>query len=125
MEDTHKIFEKLEASRHRAMSLGDADTLTSVIAPDALYVHSNAIAETGAAYIAYVREGKYRYRSVTQPEMNVEILGDVAIVTGRTIFHLLLPDNSEKILNSRTVVIWVKRNGEWLAKHIQGTPIIE
>lgn len=125
MEDAHKEIEKLETARHQAMAAGDADTLKLIIAPDALYVHSNAITETGATYVDLVAKGKYRYRSVSQPEMEIKTLGDIVIVTGRTIFHLLLPDNSERILNGRTVVIWVKNKGGWVAKHIQGTPIIE
>lgn len=123
MEDIRKHIEELEASRRQAMMAGDFAQLGSIIAPDALYVHSNAVSQSGADFVNSVRDGIYRYNYVMQPEMDIRILGDIAMVSGRMMFSVLLSDGSEKNFESRTVAIWSSDKGKWLAKHIQGTPI--
>jgi ketosteroid isomerase-like protein len=116
-------IEVIEAERRAAMVAGDLALLDSMIDDEALYVHTNGLRETKAEYMEMVRSGAYRYQAVTQPEMVIRMLGsDVAVVTGRTILHAILPDGSIKEVDGRSIVLWARRGGAgWQMQHYQGT----
>ncbi|WP_340315855.1 nuclear transport factor 2 family protein [Rhizorhabdus argentea] len=115
-------IEMAETRRRAAMVAGDVEALMAIIDEDALYVHTNGLRETGPEFLELVRSGTYRYADVNQPEMIVRMLAaDVAVVTGRTILHAIIPDNSIKVVDGRSVVIWARRGGEWRMQHYQGT----
>lgn len=115
-------LEHVEAQRRAAMIAGDIPLLERMIDDEALYVHTNGLRETKAEYIELLRSGAYRYHLVEQPEMNIRMLGDgVAIVTGRTILHAILPDGSIKEVDGRSVVLWAQRPDGWKMQHYQGT----
>lgn len=101
---------------------GDLEAIDRLIDDEALYVHTNGLRESKAEYLELVRTGAYRYREVSQPEMHVRMLGnDVAVVTGRTILHAILPDGEIKVVDGRSIVVWALRRGEWRMQHYQGT----
>ena len=115
-------LENVEAQRRAAMMAADLPLLERMIDDEALYVHTNGLCETKAEYIELVRRGAYRYRMVEQPEIKIRMLGEgVAIVTGRTILHAILPDGSIKEVDGRSVVLWAKRPDGWKMQHYQGT----
>lgn len=115
-------IEEIEARRRAAMVAGDLAALERLIDDEALYVHTNGLRETKAEYMALVRDGTYRYQAVNQPEMAVRMLGDsVAVVTGRTILHAIVPGGDIKVVDGRSIVLWARRGGEWKMQHYQGT----
>jgi ketosteroid isomerase-like protein len=115
-------IEAIEAERRAAMVASDAETLDRLIGEHALYVHTNGLYETKAEFMALVRNGTYRYKEVSQPEMNIRFLGqDVAVVTGRTILLAIIPDNSLKTVDGRSIVLWHRTNNAWRMQHYQGT----
>ena len=115
-------IERIEAQRRAAMVAGDIALLEGMIDDDALYVHTNGLRETKAEYMNLVRSGAYRYQAVEQPEMHIRMLGeDVAVVTGRTILHAILPDGSIKEVDGRSIVLWAVKEGAWKMQHYQGT----
>ena len=115
-------IEDLEARRRSAMVAGDLAVLEQMIDDAALYVHTNGLRETKAEYLALVRNGTYRYREVTQPEMMIRMLGEnVAVVTGRTILHAIVPDGDIKVVDGRSIVLWARSGGTWTMQHYQGT----
>jgi len=114
----------IEAERRRAMVAGDMQSLERIVDPDALYVHTHTLSETGSEFLELVRNGTYRYSDVRQDEMSIRLLGsDVAIVTGRTILDAILPSGAGKTVDGRSVVIWAKRGGQWRMLHYQGTMV--
>jgi ketosteroid isomerase-like protein len=118
---TSEIIE-IEAQRRAAMIAGDLAALDQIIDDTANYVHTNGVCETKAQFLQCVANGTYRYREVRQDELNVANLDDyVAVVTGHTTLVVLLPDGAEKVVNSRSVVIWVKSADGWKLRHYQGT----
>jgi ketosteroid isomerase-like protein len=115
-------IEAIEADRRRAMVAGDVEALEHLIDDAALYVHTNGLRETKAEFMELVRNRTYRYHDVNQPEMNIRMLGDdVAVVTGRTILHAIIPDDSIKVVDGRSIVLWARRGGAWKMQHYQGT----
>ena len=115
--------EAAEDERRRAMVSGDVALLEQIIEPDAMYVHTNSMCESGSSFIDKVKDGAYRYQDVVQPEMDIRFVGDLAVVTGRTVLAVLLKDGSESNVVSRSVVLWAKRDGRWRLHHYQGTSI--
>ena len=73
-----------EQALYRAMIARDFEALDAILADDVVYVHSTAVAETKAGYLAGVRNGLYEYDSIESDEVAVALHGDVAVQTGKS-----------------------------------------
>ncbi len=120
---TQVELESVESQRRAAMVAGDIATLDALLDDAVTYVHSNGTVENKSQYLELIRHGRYHYTEVSQPQMDIRLLGDVALVTGRTILRVLLPDGSIKTVNGRSVVVWARADGRWRMHFYQGTTL--
>lgn len=116
-------LELVESQRRAAMVAGDLKTLDALLDDQATYVHSNGLVESKSEYLELIRLGAYQYTEVSQPEMTIRFVGDVALVTGRTILRVLLPDGGIKTVNGRSIVVWARVGGNWRMQFYQGTAL--
>ena len=78
VEDTHAEVRRAERALYDAMEARDVAALAPMLAPDLVYVHSTAVAESKDEYLAGVARGLYEYESVDSRDVRVR--GDDAIV---------------------------------------------
>jgi len=112
----------LEDRRCQAMIDKDMKALEAIYADELVYTHSNAAVDDKTSYLAGITSGKFDYKSIKRPEENVRVVGDTAIVSGRA--EISVRSNGvDRELNSRYLIVWVKRNGGWQAVAWQSTPV--
>jgi hypothetical protein len=91
---------KLEERRYAAMLAGDVAALREIFAEDAVYTHSNGIADDKQAYLKALTSGEFIYRTIERFDEQVKILDRGALVTGR--IRLLVDFKAgPKVLESR------------------------
>ena len=78
MADKNTLRE-LEDRRYRAMIAADAAALDELLADTLIYTHSNATSDTKASYLAGVRNGKWKYRSIERPVEDIQVHGDSVV----------------------------------------------
>lgn len=112
----------LEDRRCQAMIDKDMKALESIYADELVYTHSNASVDDKASYLAGIKSGKFDYKSIKRPEESIRVVGDTAIVAGRAEISVRA-DGTDRQLNSRYLIVWVKRGGGWQAVAWQSTPV--
>jgi ketosteroid isomerase-like protein len=75
----------VEQTLYRAMIARDFAALDTILADDVVYIHSTAVAEDKAGYLAGVRNGLYEYGSIESSDVTVRQCGDVAVQTGTVV----------------------------------------
>src|SRR5215469_469761 len=71
-----------EQALYRAMIAEDLAALGTILADDAIYIHSTAVAETRQGYLDGVRNGLYAYGAIDSSGVSLRCCGEVAIQTG-------------------------------------------
>jgi hypothetical protein len=105
-------LEALEIKRFKATTDNDLSTLSSLLAEDLVYTHSNGNNDTKAAYLEALRSGKTRYLTIAPEGMNVRILGDTALISGKA--KVVVESNGQKLdLYLSYLDVWVRRGGQW------------
>jgi len=117
-----KQIHALEDRRCRAMIDADMKALEAIYADELIYTHSNASVDDKKSYLAGIKSGKFDYKSIKRPEENIRVFGDTAVVTGRAEISVRA-DGNDRQLNSRYLVLWIKRNGAWQVAAWQSTPV--
>ena len=109
---------RAEQDLYRAMVAHDRTALRQMLAPDVVYVHSTAVAESRDEYLAGVAAGLYEYESVTsrgtacrgstaRPRSSTAsaTCGSARRAAAATLIHLLF------------VLVWVRSGGAWRLVH--------
>jgi ketosteroid isomerase-like protein len=71
-----------ERALYRAMIAQDCGALDAILADDAVYIHSTAVAESKQCYLDGVRGGLYEYGSIGSDDVSVRYCGNVGMQTG-------------------------------------------
>jgi ketosteroid isomerase-like protein len=111
----------LEERRRVAMLAGDIATLDSLLAEQLAYTHSNAEVDSKASYLKKLGDKHFDYRTLAFIDQDVQIVGDVALVTGRMTADVILAGTAKK-LNNQTTMIWVRQYAHWKLLSFQSTP---
>jgi len=115
-------IQALDREWAQACVQADIAKLEQILSDDLTYTHSSGQTQTKAEFIATVREGKTRYRSIDFQESSVRIYGDSAVSNSEVRVNLTI-DGKDVSVHPRFLHVWVKHNGRWqLAAH-QGTKI--
>lgn len=109
----------LEDARFRAQIERDVAALDRAIAPEAVYVHANGIAQSKAEYLRDVAAGVSRYRNIEASERSVAIVGDTAVTHALVTLHV----GADRRIVARATGVYVRRGGRWLVLSWQSTPI--
>jgi len=75
---------EIDRTRFRAMVENDLEHLAALLSEDLVYVHTDGIVESKPEFLARLRSGSLRYRSIEPTDVRVRTFGNAAIVTGRS-----------------------------------------
>jgi len=107
-----------EERRCAAIAAEDWDALREIVADDFLYTHSIGTTEDKESWIAGI---KTRRRSVVHEGLSVRSLGDVALLSGTSVYRYAEPFRGQSHYGAILDVlqVWVRRREGWqiVAQH--------
>jgi ketosteroid isomerase-like protein len=115
-----KQISALEARRYQAMTDRDLGTLEELFSPDLVYTHSDASSDSRQSYLAKLASGHFDYGPIDHPESSIVVRGDCALVFGDMRGEVLI-GGQKRVLNSRSLAVWVRENGHWALLAYQPT----
>ena len=118
---TAKQISALEARRYQAMTDADIATLDELLSPDLVYTHSDATSDSKQSYLDRVATGFFRYGPMTHPEHSIVVRGDCALVFHDMRGEVLVNHEANRVLNSRSLAVWVREDGNWALLAFQPT----
>jgi hypothetical protein len=74
----------VNAARFRAMVRNDLGGLDTLLAPELTYIHSDGGLESKTQFLATLRTGRLRYRTIDPSELKARLYGQTGIVTGHS-----------------------------------------
>lgn len=117
---TARQISALEDRRYQAMTDGDIGTLDELFSADLVYTHSDATSDSKQSYLDKLATGYFDYGPVAHPETSIVVRGDCAIVIGDMRGEVRIGGETRK-LNSRSLAVWVRENGNWALLAYQPT----
>jgi ketosteroid isomerase-like protein len=115
-----KQISELEAKRYQAMTDADLGALGELFAADLVYTHSDATADSKQSYLDKLGSGHFDYGVIEHPETSIVVRGDCAIVIGDMRGEVKIGGQT-RALNSRSLAVWVRENGNWVLLAFQPT----
>lgn len=115
-----KQISELEARRYQAMTDGDIGTLAEMFSADLVYTHSDATSDSRQSYLDKLASGHFDYGVLEHPETSIVVHGDCAIVIGDMRGEVVI-GGQRRVLNSRSLAVWVRENGSWVLLAFQPT----
>jgi ketosteroid isomerase-like protein len=106
-----------EQALYRAMVARDFAALERLLAPDLVYVHSTAVAESRDAYLAGVAGGLYEYASVSSREVRVRRYGDAALMDGICDMRVGAHGGPPVLIHLLFVLAWARDATGWRLVH--------
>ena len=119
-EDVAEQIRALEARRYEAVTAGDVATLDGLFAADLVYTHSDASADSKQSYLEKLAAGHFKYGPISHPETSIVVHGDCALVIGDMRGEVQI-GGQVRVLNSRSLAVWVRENGSWVLLAFQPT----
>jgi ketosteroid isomerase-like protein len=115
-----KQISALEARRYQAMTDGDLGALEELFSPDLVYTHSDASSDSKKSYLAKLASGHFDYGPIEHPESSIVVRGDSALVFGDMRGEMLI-GGQQRVLNSKSLAVWVRENQNWVLLAYQPT----
>lgn len=115
-----KQISELEARRYQAMTDGDIGALEELFSPELVYTHSDATSDSKQSYLAKLASGHFDYGVIEHPETSIVVHGDCALVIGDMRGEVRIGGQA-RVLNSRSLSVWVRDNGSWMLLAYQPT----
>ncbi|MFV0259412.1 MAG: nuclear transport factor 2 family protein [Acidimicrobiales bacterium] len=113
----------LEQQRWDAQIAADVDALDRLYGAGLRYTHSNGLVDTKDSYLKAIAEGMFDYRSEDRSEVEITVVDDTAVVTGRARFVVVVGGEREVSLDSRYCTVWIRSGGSWRCWCYQSTPV--
>ncbi len=117
-----EAIRRLDDQRFQAMIAGDLATLNRILADDLTYGHSNGQMETKAEFLARIKSGDLKYKSVRREDVQVRVMGRAAVVTGQAAMEVRSKGEDLSLL-IRFTDVYVNRGGRWEMVAWQSTRI--
>jgi ketosteroid isomerase-like protein len=117
---TAKQISELEARRYQAMTDGDTGTLERLFSPRLVYTHSDASSDGKQSYLDRLASGHFDYGVIEHPETSIVVHGDSALVFGDMRGEVRVA-GQQRVLNSRSLAVWVREEGNWVLLAYQPT----
>jgi ketosteroid isomerase-like protein len=115
-----KQISALEARRYQAMTDADTDTLGELFSAGLVYTHSDASSDSKRSYLDKLASRHFDYGPIEHPEHSIVVHGDCAIVVGDMRGEVVI-GGAKRVLNSRSLAVWVRENGNWALLAYQPT----
>lgn len=101
------------AARAEALVRGDAEFFRRLLDEGFRYTNASGAVFDRAGYLEfYLESGRARWKSQAWDELDVRLIGDVAIATCR-LHDRATFDGAELDARFRSTQVFVKRDGEW------------
>src|ERR1700760_4721355 len=117
---TAEQISELEARRYQAMTDADTAVQAGLLAPDPVYTHSDASTDTRAGYLDKLASGAFDYGPLEHPETSILVRGDCALVLGDMRGEVKI-DGQTRVLNSKSLAVWVREDDNWVLLAFQPT----
>ena len=117
-----QVIEALETKRCQAILDCDYKTVESLMGEDLSYVHSSAVKEDKKQYLEKLASGHYIYHGLDAIERNFRVIGDVVLVNGDLRINVEVAGN-KKVIMSRYLQVWAKRDVGWQMVSWSSVPI--
>ncbi|MFF2370536.1 nuclear transport factor 2 family protein [Agromyces sp. NPDC058110] len=119
----------LEAERQRALIGGDLETLARIFDDRLVHIHAPGVVHDKAMLLEHVGTRR-AYRSIERGDLEIRVIGDVAIVTGPIVNELANPDGSMRTQHGVVTQVVVrgasgKSDAAWRFVSFQLTPLGE
>lgn len=112
----------VEERRQRALLDVDLDTLDSLYDESLVHIHAPGVAHTKAQLLEHVAT-RQAYLDMSRGELQIRLVGDVAIMTGRLTNRLGSEDGTERVVQGMvTQVLRRGDDGRWRFVSFQMTP---
>jgi ketosteroid isomerase-like protein len=121
--DTAALLLDLETQRCDAMKRGDFARLREILHPGLTHVHAKGQTDD---YASYFRSGGTHvdYHQVDRSDLQVTVLGEAALMTGRQQLVAVRKDGSGTVrIDSRVLQVWALHEGRWRQLAFQTTPL--
>jgi hypothetical protein len=119
-DDAAKLISELEARRYQAMTDADLGTLEELFSADLVYTHSDASSDSKQSYLDKLATGYFDYGAMDHPESSIVVRGDCALVFGDMRGEVVI-NGATRVLNSKSLAVWVRENGNWALLAFQPT----
>jgi uncharacterized protein DUF4440 len=116
---------KLEQRRQDAMLASDTDTLRTLIAEGAIYIHSSGVVDSDETYLAPLKSGEASYESIDmQLSAARRLTCDTYLLAGRAAIGLV--HQGKRIpLDNLFMMVWKKSLTGWMMATWQSTPVVK
>lgn len=112
----------VEERRRQALMSSDIDALDELFDESLVHIHAPGLTHTKAQLLEHVAT-RQAYLDLTRGELNIRLIDDVAIMTGRIVNRLRNPDGSQRSLGGvATQVLNRGEDGVWRFVSFQMTP---
>jgi len=112
---------KAERLLYAAMICKDYAALEQILSAGLVYVHSTAVAESKAEYLAGIAKGLYEYERIESHGVGTRVHGDVAIMSGTVVMSVGASGQPKAPVHLLFVLVWVKRADAWQLEYRQAT----
>ncbi|HVT66279.1 MAG TPA: nuclear transport factor 2 family protein [Trebonia sp.] len=113
-DEVAKQISALEARRYQAVTDGDLATLAELFSADLVYTHSNTDQDSKQSYLDRLASGYFKYGPIEHPEQRIIVRGDCALVFHDMRGEVRVNGGEPRMLNSRSLAVWVRENGNWV-----------
>ena len=114
-----------ERALYRAMIAQDVAVLDTILADDAVYIHSTAVGESKQGYLDGLRDGLYEYGSIDSDDVSVRYCGDVAIQTGTVRMTVSARGQPRTPITLLFTLVWKREAQGWRLWQRQATRLVE
>jgi ketosteroid isomerase-like protein len=118
---TEAEVRRTERALYDAMVVRDFAALERLLAPDLVYVHSTAVAETRTEYLAGVARGSYEYESVASRAVRVRGGGSTVLQDGICDMRVGTKGQAPQLIHLLFVLVWSKAPSGWQLLHRHAT----
>ena len=120
--DVIQEIESLDAKRSQAILSKDYKALELLIGEDLRYIHSSSVQEDKKQYLDKLASGHYIYHGLDVLQREFRVIGDVVLVNGDLRINVEVA-GTKKIVMSRYLQVWAKRNSGWQMVSWSSVPI--
>lgn len=118
---TEAEVRRAERALYDAMVARDFAAFERLLAPDLVYVHSTAVAESRAEYLAGVAQGLYEYESVASRGVRVRGDGAIVLMDGVCDMRVGAKGQAPQVIHLLFVLVWSKTPSGWRLLHRHAT----